>query len=287
MAQDAKKVYDALKTALETGKGCLIGRNGSTELQALNYLMQSEIAPNDLIFSLQRFSGIFPPCQDSVNEWKKTYLSSLAVAGTDPIVCGWFAPSAQFEKKIVRGPPISLRALEPYYVAPELRWTSLLAGKRVAVVSSFAKTISRQLEKTADVWGENAASLLPASAMWFPIQTGFPPSIAQGQCEWPATVNTWKLAISYLFNEVVKVKPDVCIIGCGGLSMILGAYLKKKGIACIVMGGATQVLFGIKGKRWASHDVISKFWNDAWVWPDELSETPGSAGKIEGGCYWR
>jgi hypothetical protein len=52
-----------------------------------------------------------------------------------------------------------------------------------------------------------------------------------------------------------------------------------------VLGGATQVLFGIKGKRWETHDVISKFWTDAWVWPS-LEETPGGAGDIEGGCYW-
>jgi hypothetical protein len=39
------------------------------------------------------------------------------------------------------------------------------------------------------------------------------------------------------------------------------------------------------GNRWANHSVISKFWNDAWVWPSE-EETPRGAAKIEGGCYW-
>jgi 2-polyprenyl-6-methoxyphenol hydroxylase-like FAD-dependent oxidoreductase len=83
----------------------------------------------------------------------------------------------------------------------------------------------------------------------------------------------------------MKSGAEICIIGCGGLGMILGAELKRRGLQCIVLGGATQVLFGIKGRRWATHDVISKFWTDAWVWPS-LEETPGGAATIEGGCYW-
>jgi hypothetical protein len=67
--------------------------------------------------------------------------------------------------------------------------------------------------------------------------------------------------------------------------MLIGAELKKQGVIAIVMGGATQVLFGIKGQRWASHSVISTFWNEAWVYP-KGTETPGGASLIEGGCYW-
>jgi hypothetical protein len=67
--------------------------------------------------------------------------------------------------------------------------------------------------------------------------------------------------------------------------MIIGSAAKKLGCKVIVLGGATQVLFGIKGKRWATHNVISAFWNDAWVWPSD-SETPKGSAGIEGGCYW-
>lgn len=67
--------------------------------------------------------------------------------------------------------------------------------------------------------------------------------------------------------------------------MPLAGRLKELGLPCVVLGGAIQVLFGIKGNRWANHSVISKFWNDAWVWPSE-EETPRGAAKIERGCYW-
>ena len=67
--------------------------------------------------------------------------------------------------------------------------------------------------------------------------------------------------------------------------MSIGARLKEAGKICVVLGGATQVLFGIKGNRWEKHPVISGFWGDSWVWPSE-EETPLGAGKVEEGCYW-
>ena len=51
------------------------------------------------------------------------------------------------------------------------------------------------------------------------------------------------------------------------------------------MGGPTQILFGIKGKRWDDHPVISKFYNEYWVIPNSI-EKPQGANKVENGCYW-
>ena len=53
----------------------------------------------------------------------------------------------------------------------------------------------------------------------------------------------------------------------------------------IHLGGATQILFGIKGHRWDTHDVISSFYNDHWVRPSK-EETPEKAKINEEGCYW-
>ena len=67
--------------------------------------------------------------------------------------------------------------------------------------------------------------------------------------------------------------------------MIVGYELKKRGLQCIVMGGATQILFGIKGRRWKAHDVISRFFNDAWVYPPDSCK-PKNSKLVENGCYW-
>ena len=65
----------------------------------------------------------------------------------------------------------------------------------------------------------------------------------------------------------------------------LAAHARDTGHAAIQMSGATQLLFGIKGKRWDDHPVISKLYNPAWVRPDE-TEGISNKEKVEGGSYW-
>lgn len=282
VATGASQVY----LCLSGGGPCLIGRNGTIELQVLH----SGGGDASLRQQLELHAGIFPSTEESVNSWIREYKLALGSIDMEPIVAGWYAPLRLAEEALLRRHCISesyvpLRSLEPYYVSPSLRWTSTLAGKKVAVVSSFAKTIETQLSRAEDIWGVHADTLLPSTTQWIPIQTGYSPALARGRAGWPQGIHTWQDAIALLTKRVVDSGAEVCIIGCGGLGMILGAALKRRGLQCVVMGGATQVLFGIKGRRWATHDVISKFWTDAWVWPS-LEETPDGAGDIEGGCYW-
>jgi len=285
IAHGANLICGALKNP------CLIARNGSTELQVLSFFETTGTMPQELCDALQQYSGIFPATEKSVREWIAAYYSALNCIEEDPVVAGWFPVRVKSEERLLaENAPLSthipLRSLEPYYVKAGARWTALLKKKRVAVVTSFAKSVAKQLASDRKaIWGAEAESLLPSSAEWFPIQTGFPSSIAQGRCEWPAGIDTWQDAVKYLVDEVLKVKADVCLIGCGAIGVIVGAELKKKGVRCVVLGGAIQVLFGIKGARWAKHDVISKFWTPAWVWPDK-EETPIGASDVENGCYW-
>lgn len=283
VASGASQIY----LCLSGQAPCLIGRNGTIELQVLH----SGAADASLRQQLELHAGVFPSTEDSVVSWIRAYKSALGVIDTEPIVAGWYAPLKLPEESLLNRycfseSYIPLRSLEPYYVSPMLRWTSLLAGKKVAVVSSFAKTIATQILKREEIWGVHAETLLPENTTWFPIRTGYSPALARGRAGWPEGIGRWQDAVTYLTDEVMKTGAEICIIGCGGLGMILGAELKRRGLQCIVLGGATQVLFGIKGKRWETHDVISKFWTDAWVWPS-LEETPGGAGDIEGGCYWQ
>jgi hypothetical protein len=271
---------------LSGGGPCLIGRNGTIELQVLHSGASDPVLRNQL----ELHAGVFPSTENSVDEWIRAYKAALNTIDTEPIVAGWYAPLKSVEEAILKQNCFSemfipLRSLEPYYVSDMLRWTSLLEGKRVAVVSSFAGSISSQIARRRQIWGEEASSLLPKTTEWVPIQTGYSPALANGRAAWPDGIDTWQSAVSYLTEKVVESGASICIIGCGGLGMILGAELKKRGLQCIVLGGATQVLFGIKGRRWANHDVISKLWNDAWVWPS-LEETPRGSAIIEGGCYW-
>jgi hypothetical protein len=61
--------------------------------------------------------------------------------------------------------------------------------------------------------------------------------------------------------------------------------VKEQGKKAITTCGSTQILFGIKGKRWDDRGYENTLYNEYWVRP--LPEKiPEQATKVEGGCYW-
>lgn len=289
----AGSIYAALEKALQQKKGCLIGRNGTVELETLLFFVQQSMLPESwprrLAETLEMNAGIFPSTTESIRTWALEMLEAIRL--TDVIAAGWYEPLKDAESTLLRSwnfhaPRIPLRSLEPYYVPPDLRWTNLLEGKRVAIVNAFAETAVEQTKNAEDIWpGGMFETLLPPNITWIPIRTGYAPNLAMGRAEWPGQPSSWEQATANTVQRVLAAKADIVLIGCGGLGMILGSRLKQLGLPCVVLGGALQVLFGIKGQRWSQHSVIHRFWNDAWTWP-KLEETPAGAAQIEGGCYW-
>ena len=83
-----------------------------------------------------------------------------------------------------------------------------------------------------------------------------------------------------------KIEFDVAIIGCGAYGFPLAAEIKRMGKIAIHMGGATQLLFGIRGKRWDDWvGVYKKMVNEYWVRPSE-EEKISEGYKIENNFYW-
>ena len=292
----ATRICAAVRGAA-AGTPFFIGRNGTVETETLYYYLTMRLGsdrqkpyPPRLLEQMQRNAGIFPGTDASLDAWAEEYLSHLpSLTG---LAAGWYQPLWHIEKSFLdRHAPQAfrtpLRSLEPYYSEPALQWTRYLAGKRVAVVSSFTESIKRQLEspRVSEIWKGVHEGLLPAGVQWSFIRSGYAPITAMGHGEWPEGIKTWENAADYIVKKVVESGAEVVIIGCGALGMIIGGRLKALGISAFVIGGAVQVLFGMKGMRWERHDIISKFWNSAWVWPAE-QEMPGGANLIEGGCYW-
>ena len=57
------------------------------------------------------------------------------------------------------------------------------------------------------------------------------------------------------------------------------------GKCAIHMGGATQIFFGIKGKRWYDFPKVKALFNEYWINPSD-DERPEGLEKVEGGTYW-
>ena len=284
--EGASAIIDCIQNALLSDQGALIGRNGTIELSCI--LQPALTVEDPRLQILDRNAGIFPSRDfNSFLKWKEE--TTNAILNADVLAAGWYAPLAKeeaerFNQWSITATRVPLRSLEPYYVQYPLQWTSLLKGYTVAVVSSFCRSAQSQVRKSPNTLWNNHFHF-PSENEWVWIQTGHPPSIANGRNEWDSTVFSWETAVESMMQKVIESGARFALIGCGGLGMPLAHKLKERGIICIVMGGAIQVLFGIKGRRWASHDIISSFWNDEWVWPLK-EETPLNASHIEGGCYW-
>lgn len=164
--------------------------------------------------------------------------------------------------------------LEPYYFAEP--WSRSLEGKKVLVVHPFSETIESQYKRREFLFRNQ--QILPNFQL---ITLKAVQSIAGNKPDF----ETWFDALESMFNDAMKMTFDIAIIGCGAYGLPLAIKLKKEGKQAIHMGGATQILFGIRGLRWENHPTISKLFNEYWVRP-ALNEVPQGSSKIEEGCYW-
>jgi hypothetical protein len=283
-------IRSAIEKALSENTGLLVGRFGTIEFETIWFHMMTGTLKKDYLYVLERNAGVFGDAA-SISRWCSEYAS--ACRSSDIFATGWYAPIKVREQEFFKDTSVVqtiLRALEPYYWPVEERWSRALNGQKVCVVSSFTDTIKGQLAKGEEkIWPSGAIGLGPSGAIWPAaewsfVKTGYAPSLALGRAGWECDAENWETCVEYVVGEVLKTGARLVILGCGGLAMVIAGRLKAAGKICIVMGGATQVLFGIKGRRWENHQ-ISGFWNSEWVGPS-ASETPAGASEVERGCYW-
>lgn len=99
----------------------------------------------------------------------------------------------------------------------------------------------------------------------------------RGNCEF----SSWFEALDYMKSQIEAIDFDIAILGCGAYGFPLAAHIKKIGKKAVHVGGSTQLIFGIKGKRWEGRDFI----NEHWVSP-RPQDRPVGFESVEGGCYW-
>lgn len=108
----------------------------------------------------------------------------------------------------------------------------------------------------------------------------------QSICNNPVEFESWFDALDSMKERISDTSFDVAIIGCGAYGFPLAAHVKRLGRISIHMGGATQSLFGIIGKRWETvYGYSGTLYNENWSRPLP-SEYPRDGDKMEGGAYW-
>ncbi len=121
-------------------------------------------------------------------------------------------------------------------------WTRALEGQHVLVVHPFAGSIRKQYAARHEI--SAIRDVLPS----FELDTLMPPITHAGE----DNGRTWMQNLQALMAETANRQFDVAIIGCGSYGLPLGAFIKQLGRKAVHLGGATQILFGIRGARWDS-----------------------------------
>jgi len=179
-----------------------------------------------------------------------------------------------FKENLKTAVRIRLVDLEPYYHSEP--WTKALKGKTILVIHPFSESITRQYQKRELLF--NNPNILPE----FNLKTiQAIQSIAGSNVQY----KDWFEALEYMKNQINLIDFDIAIIGCGAYGFPLAAHIKRLGKKAIVLGGATQILFGIRGTRWESFPPCRPLMNENWVRPLK-SEVPNNFEIVEGGCYW-
>lgn len=265
----------AIENAILSKNSFAAVRGGATELRCIDEFLKKGNSFSDKIKKeISELSGVFPTtdsnlerfCELYIENMKKADLLALWGVGAEAQLVHKYCTSSQY---------IKLRSLESYYfVAP---WSKALEGKRILVLHPFAETITAQYQKRKQIFP--GTNILPEFQSLICVKA------VQSIAGQETGFETWFDALDSMKKEVMAVDFDVAIIGAGAYGLPLAIYCKELGKQAIQMSGATQILFGIKGKRWDTHPVINKFYNDSWVRPSP-KETPLKKEKVEGGSYW-
>ncbi|OKZ15923.1 MAG: hypothetical protein BHV77_16185 [Bacteroides sp. 43_108] len=294
---DPDKASEIIYNLLASDKPCMIARFGSTEMSAIiNYLGVNSKKHSILDFikgkqpewwwnknimkQMQQWSGFFPPTPENIQRFGQMMIED---AKEVDVLGSWLNDEYRFYYNSNIS-AVKLVLLEPYH--SNLPWSRILMNKKVLVIHPFADLIYKQYQKRKLLFKNQ--NVLPD----FELETIQAVQSLGGES---GSFKTWFDALNWMEDEMDKRDYDICLIGCGAYGFPLAAHAKRKGKKAVHLGGALQLLFGIKGKRWEldyypkiwglPYDAYSSLFNEYWVRPSK-SETPSVASNVEGGCYW-
>lgn len=265
-----------IETAILAGEPFAAIRFGAVELgclnnyEKINLKIKKDYKPA-VIKSMKQNAGFFPANKeylDHYNRYIEVMLRETDVLG----ISGIHMENYFFNNLTPDAVPIQNWVLDPLLG----RWSHLLAGKKVLVVSPFVEQIKKQYAKRH--------LLFPTKPDVLPDFTLITVKAVQTSGkENDERFQNWFEALDYMKIEILKQEFDIALIGAGAYGTPLCLYVKSLGKIAIQTGGATQLLFGIIGRRWEKRPYVVEHLNKHWIRP---VDKPSGYKDIEGGCYW-
>lgn len=287
---DPDKASELIYNLLASGKPCMVARYGAFELATvINYLGVKNAQHSCLKYItghefqwwwnkrlmgfMQSNAGFFPSTEENLMRFGEMMVEDSKQLD---ILGSWLPDEKVLKKTFNLGyQDVFLRNLEPFW--SKQPWTSYLEGKRVVVVHPFAESIKNQYDNYRDKIFEDPKVL--------PTFSSFRVVKAVQSLGGESNFETWFEALDYMKGKIDQEDYDVCLIGCGAYGFPLAAHVKRMGKQAIHLGGALQLLFGIRGNRWDNLDEYKSLVNQYWTRP-KGDEIPQAKDKVENGCYW-
>lgn len=275
-----EECHNTIRSFILSGTPAMIARYGSNEARITADAIGIKLGaihrmPPKALVGINRNAGVFPYGLETA--YKFGMLMEESSKEVDLLGC-WDTLMQDYLVDHCCNPYMKrtkLGNLEPYY--SNTPWTESLGGLSVVVIHPFKATIQEQYQKRKELFANPV--MLPDFELTVikAVQT-----IAYAKDE---RFKDWFEALDYMTEQVEHTSFDVAIIGCGAYGFPLAARIKRMGKVAIHLGGATQLLFGIKGGRWDNNPTISKLYNESWVRPLE-EDRPENSELIENACYW-
>ncbi len=273
-----------LTELLEKGAPFAIGRLGETEcrttvlgiMEHFPVKERNKAKLQEQSWNWCEGAGFFPNDVNYLPKFAGTITDALG--GLDYVAPLWFSAEEEYliEKYAKAAKLIRMTSVDSF-PRSDTPWTAALAGKKVLVVSPFAKTIERQYQNRERIYPDKP--VLPE----FELIT-FKAVQTQAK-EADDRFKDWFEALEWMKAEIRKIDFDVALLGCGAYGLPLAADIKSSGRSAIHTCGQTQLLFGIKGSRWNDDAEVVSNYNSAWTYPS-MEETPKRIDSFEGG-YWK
>jgi len=282
---------DLIQNTLASDSPCMICRMGATEMNAvLTYLaIREESSPlsksikyirgeipcfwwdDKTIYTMSINAGFFSSNDKNLDRFAEMMLSDFQYVD---ILGSWLRGEKVLLCSNPRAKTVHLTDLEPYHHKEP--WSIILQGRRVLVVHPFEESIKQQYAKRTLLFKDTR--VLPD----FELLT-----LKAVQSSAGSKVNfaDWFEALDWMCQKINNINFDIAIIGAGSYGFPLAAHIKRIGKKAIHLGGATQLLFGIRGARWDKDPVVVQLYNEHWVRP-LATEVPQNAQMVEHGCYW-
>jgi hypothetical protein len=287
-----EQANDTIRELLSQGRPTMISRMGGTEIPAIvayldlvddsSWLKKSSeyITGKRGPFwwtpkiksDICNFSGFFPPTDEMLARYSRDMLDDIREI--DVLGC-WLRQEKQLKEHFPPGMiRVPLGDLQPFRF--ENPWSEVLAGRKVLVVHPFEDSIRQQYAKRRLLFKN--PKILPD----FELKTL---KAVQSLVGNRVDFSDWFAALAWMGEQMSRIEFDVAIIGAGAYGLPLAARVKKMGRQAVHLGGVTQILFGIRGKRWDEYPEYQPLYNEHWLRPQE-HETPENFRRLEAGAYW-